>query len=116
VPELRNEKPSEEEEEVSFPDNPKRPLRRIITESMFDFGFCDFCGSSLKSRFIFFGSRGCVQPLCENYYRRDRQATVRCPWCGDDTVVEKGKDGRCTWCGNYHRWEGDRLMWNQVKG
>jgi hypothetical protein len=50
-------------------DKPKRPLTRIITEGTS--GTCPICGSTEIKRFIFFGmSIGCIQPKCQNYYKR----------------------------------------------
>ena len=50
-------------------DKPKRPLIRIITEGTS--GTCPICRSTEIKRFIFFGrSIGCIQPKCENYYKR----------------------------------------------
>ena len=50
-------------------DKPKRPLTRIITEGTS--GTCSICKSTEIKRFIFFGrSIGCIQPKCENYYKR----------------------------------------------
>jgi hypothetical protein len=50
-------------------DKPKRPLTRLITEGTS--GTCPICKSTEIKRFIFFGrSIGCIQPECENYYKR----------------------------------------------
>jgi hypothetical protein len=50
-------------------NKPKRPLTRIITEGTS--GTCSICKSTEIKRFIFFGrSIGCIQPECENYYKR----------------------------------------------
>ena len=51
------------------PEPPTFPLCRIIRERTI--GDCPKCGSTTIKRFIWFGkSIGCIQPLCENYYKR----------------------------------------------
>ena len=60
----RNEKPFERP-----PDFPKPPVGRIIAEGMS--GDCPKCHSSEKRKYIWFGKKiGCIQPLCENYYKK----------------------------------------------
>lgn len=51
------------------PKPPKPPLGRIIKEGTI--GICDECGSSLKTKFFFFKTGGCIQPECENYWDKD---------------------------------------------
>ena len=60
---------------------PKPPPIRLITEYSAS-GICPKCGSSLRRRFewlgILFGIGkvlGCIQPECENYYKKEQ----RCP-------------------------------------
>ena len=51
---------------------PKPPLTRIIREGTI--GDCKKCGSTTIKRFIWFGKvMGCIQPDCENYYKRNEQ-------------------------------------------
>jgi len=46
----------------------KFPLIRLIRE--WDYGsYCPQCGSSLKLKFLFFKTKKCIQPECENYYK-----------------------------------------------
>ena len=47
---------------------PKAPLIRIIYDYDLCISMCPKCGSSLKSKWIFFKSNKCIQPECENYY------------------------------------------------
>ena len=55
--------------DTAVPDPPKRPISRIITEGTI--GDCPECGSTTIKRFVWFGrSIGCIQQLCENYYKR----------------------------------------------
>lgn len=47
---------------------PKGPLTRILSEDSFG-GNCEKCGSSLHAKWIFWND-GCLQPECENYYKK----------------------------------------------
>jgi len=50
-------------------DPPKPPLCRIIKEGTI--GDCPECNSTTIKRFWWFGqSLGCIQPECDNYYKR----------------------------------------------
>ena len=51
-----------------MPLPPKPPLDRLIYES--DIGECPKCKSSLKRKWLFFKSRHCIHPECENYYKK----------------------------------------------
>jgi hypothetical protein len=50
---------------------PKAPPNSIIQLGNTR-GFCDKCGSSLKSKWFFFKAGGCIQPDCENYWERQK--------------------------------------------
>jgi len=53
---------------TSKPPKPSPP--RLIREFHFGrIGYCKKCGSSLKTKW-FFKFIGCIQPKCENYYKR----------------------------------------------
>jgi len=55
-------------------EKPKAPLNRLIYESdgvLND--FCKKCGSSLKRKFGIFKTKHCVQPECNNYWRKNEQ-------------------------------------------
>jgi len=60
------------EESVPFerpPDFPQRPMSRIIAEGMD--GSCPKCHSSEKRKYWLGGKKiGCIQPECENYYKK----------------------------------------------
>lgn len=50
-------------------DKPKPPLNQIIREGTI--GNCPHCKSTTIKRFVFFGqSIGCIQPQCQNYYKK----------------------------------------------
>jgi ssDNA-binding Zn-finger/Zn-ribbon topoisomerase 1 len=52
-----------------IPPKPTPPLSRIVKEGTY--GTCPKCKSTEIKRFVFFGtSIGCIQPECENYYKR----------------------------------------------
>lgn len=51
------------------PQPPKMPLNRMLTEDGV-LGTCDKCGSSLKTKWLFFKAGGCIHPECENYWER----------------------------------------------
>lgn len=55
--------------EVPEPKPPEGPLNRIIQEGNVS-GFCEKCGSSLKTKLFFFKAGGCIQPECENYWEK----------------------------------------------
>ena len=44
---------------------PKPPLMRVGANG----NPCPLCGSGMKPNFLFFKSRGCYQPECDNYWR-----------------------------------------------
>lgn len=51
------------------PEPPKCPPNRLIRDSAFvATGFCEKCGSSIKSKWLFFKGDGCIQPECENFW------------------------------------------------
>lgn len=50
-------------------DKPTPPLNRIIKEGTT--GDCPLCKSTTIKRFILFGkSIGCIQPKCNNYFKK----------------------------------------------
>jgi len=88
--ELKIVKPKEEEpKEIDYPEPPtvpeprsvtgrqipappKFPPNRIIRDDLSDMSglrVCEKCGSSLKTKWIFFKSDKCIQPECDNYYK-----------------------------------------------
>ena len=84
VPELENTKkprgqlktppgyiPKEGDKPDVAPPPPKPPLGRMLNEDGI-VGTCEKCGSSLKSKWVFFKAGGCIQPECENYWERYR--------------------------------------------
>ena len=56
---------------------PKWPVPRLIADNSFPGILCEECGSSLKwnsifgSMFGWGGNKGCIQPLCSNYYLKE---------------------------------------------
>ena len=52
----------------SKPIKPVPPLLRIIQEGEAD--VCEKCHSSIKTTWFGFKKLGCIQPKCENYYRK----------------------------------------------
>ena len=61
---------SQMEEGFIKPLKPKPSSSRIIKETLFGrVGYCKKCGSSLKTKWLF-KFIGCIQPECENYYKR----------------------------------------------
>ena len=52
------------------PEPPIYPPSRILSEGNI-IGHCEKCGSSLKSKWLFFKASGCIQPECENYWKND---------------------------------------------
>lgn len=55
------------------PEKPKPPLCRIIREPDFCNDKCEFCGSSMKLKFIFFQVGGCINQKCKNFYRNMKE-------------------------------------------
>ncbi len=54
-------------------DKPKPPIGRLIFQAdgngTIQFGrMCSLCGSSLKRKLLFFKSKKCIQPKCNNYF------------------------------------------------
>lgn len=52
------------------PPEPRMPYSRIIRD---DFSFkkcCSNCGSTLKTKWLFFHEDGCIQPECDNYWEK----------------------------------------------
>jgi len=53
----------------TVPSPPPFPLSRLIREGTI--GDCPKCGSTTDKTFFGFGkSIGCIQPECENYYKK----------------------------------------------
>ena len=50
------------------PEPPKPPPNRLLQEGN-TLGYCDKCGSSLKSKWLFFKKGGCINPECEDYWK-----------------------------------------------
>jgi len=50
------------------PPEPKPPLNRLLSEGN-TLGHCEKCGSSLKSKWLFFKAGGCIHPECEDYWK-----------------------------------------------
>jgi len=48
---------------------PVPPPNRIIQEGN-TLGFCKTCGSSMKSKWLFFKAGGCINPECEKYWKK----------------------------------------------
>jgi len=54
---------------VRIPEPPKPPLSRIIREGTI--GSCPKCHSTEIRKYWLFGKKiGCIQPECENYYKK----------------------------------------------
>jgi len=52
-----------------IPPAPIGPPNRLMRDSAFvATGFCEKCGSSIKSKWLFFKGDGCIQPECDNYW------------------------------------------------
>jgi len=47
---------------------PPAPPNRLIYEFDDGAGNCPKCASSLKRKWIFFKTKHCIQPQCENYF------------------------------------------------
>lgn len=54
---------------IEVKQKPKPPTNRIIQEGN-TLGFCEKCGSSLKSKWLFFKAGGCINPDCEDYWKK----------------------------------------------
>jgi hypothetical protein len=54
--------------DIKIPVKPKPPLIRMI--QMGEINFCDKCHSSIKTKWLGFKKLGCIQPECDNYYKR----------------------------------------------
>ena len=52
----------------SFPPKPNPPLCRYIRsdEFLIGAGRCKCCGSTVMRKYIFFGSKRCIHPLCKS--------------------------------------------------
>jgi hypothetical protein len=50
-------------------EKPKPPPNKIIREGALG-GFCDKCGSSMKTKWFIFDGGGCIQPECDNYWKK----------------------------------------------
>lgn len=50
------------------PKPPAPPPNRLLQEGN-TLGFCEKCGSSLKSKWLFFKAGGCINPECEDHWK-----------------------------------------------
>ena len=51
------------------PPRPKGPPNRILRDDLSVDKHCKKCGSSIKTKWIFFKGDGCIQPECEDYWK-----------------------------------------------
>jgi len=62
-----------------IPPPPPKPPCCALRYDGWVIGFCDKCRSSVRKKYIWFGSiAGCIQPECENYfYKTDKHANFQ---------------------------------------
>lgn len=53
---------------IGKPQPPTPPLSRVLNFNEYP-DFCKRCGSSIKSKWLFFSTGKCIQPECSNYYK-----------------------------------------------
>lgn len=53
---------------MNKPSPPKPPLMRIGCNG----NPCPLCGSGMQSNWLWLKIKGCYQPKCENYWRKEK--------------------------------------------